>query len=130
MAKKKKKKISKKSKSKSKNKKSKDNGLFKPPRHKWLANIVSFKKPDEAKEAAQELVDALKKGRLGKKKIGRKTALTIARAIQYAANRAEAASKNPIISPKERRELKEVAEIYEDAAEEAWEIYREKYKED
>ena len=67
------------------------------------------------------------RGKIGKKKIGKKTALTMCRSLQYAANRARATSKNPMISRAEREELAEVAEIYDEYAEEAWEIYREKY---
>jgi len=110
--------------------KSNKGGLFKPPKHKWLAKIVTFKDPEKAEKAADKLVGALKRGRLGKMKIGRKRALTIARALNYAANRAEAAAKRRNLSPEERRELKEIAEIYREAAEEAFEIYDEMYKED
>lgn len=114
-------------KSRGRKSKSRGSGLFKPPRHKDIAEIVSFKNPREAREAASRLVNALERGRLGKKKVGKKRALTIARALTYAANRAEASAKRRNLSPKERRELKEIAEIYRDAADEAWEIYHEKY---
>ena len=109
-----------KSRSRSKSK-SKRKGLFKPPRWKYLADIVSFESPKEARKSANEVLKSIKQAKR------RDKALREARALQYAANRAKAAAKNPRLSPKERRELKEVAEIYEEAAEEAWEIYRKRF---
>ena len=105
-------------------------GLFKSPRHKWLAEIVSFESPSEAKESAKRLVRALERGRIGKQKIGKKRALTIVRALNYAANRAEASAKRENLGAKERKELKEIAKIYREAKEEAFKIYHEKYKEE
>ena len=105
-------------------------GLFKPAKHKWLARIITFEDPDKAEEAAERLVNGMKKGRLGRQKIGKKRALTIARSLQYAANRARASAKRRNLSPEERRELLEIAEIYDEYADEAWEIYREKYRDD
>jgi len=102
-------------------------GLFKPPKHKWLAKIITFKDPDSAEEAAEKLVKGLERGRIGKRRVGKKTALTIARSLNYAANRAEASAKRKNLSKKEREELKEIAEIYREAANEAFEIYHEKY---
>ena len=101
--------------------KSKGSGLFKPPRHKWIADIVSFESPSKARKAARKLVREVEKSKR------RNKALTIARALTYAANRAEASAKRKNLSPKERRELKEIAEIYRDAADEVWEIYHEKF---
>ena len=106
----------------------KKGGLFKPPKHKWLAKVVSFEDPKEARKAASKLLSGLKKGRVGKKRVGKKTALAIARALNYAANRAAASTKREGLSSKERRELEEIARIYREAAEEAFDVYREKYK--
>ena len=103
-------------------------GLFKPPKHRWLAEIVTFKTPKAAREAARKLVNALKRRRLGSRRIGRKTALTIARALNYAANRAAAAARSPKLSAKERRELVKISQIYRRAAEQAFKLYHAKYK--
>jgi len=103
-------------------------GLFKPPRHKWIADIVTFESPGKARKAAKRLVNGLKRGRIGKRKIGKKTALTICRALQYAANRARASAKRKNLSPKERRELLSTSKIYDKAADRAFEIYEKKYK--
>ena len=111
----------------SRKRKSRGSGLFKPARHKWLADIITFESESKARKAAKRLVNDLERGRIGKKKIGKKRALTIARALQYAANRAEASAKRKNLSPKERKELKEIAKIYDRAAKEAFEIYDEKY---
>ena len=72
----------------------------------------------------------MERGRIGKKRIGRKRAMTIAKALTNAANRAEASAKRRNLTPEEKRKLKEISEIYRRASREAWEIYREKYAED
>jgi hypothetical protein len=107
--------------------KSRGSGLFKPPRHKWLADIITFESEAKARKAAKRLVNDVERGRMGRKRIGRKRALTIARALLYAANRAEASAKRRNLTPEERRKLREISEIYRKAAEEAFEIYKEKY---
>lgn len=112
-----------KSRSKSrKSRKSKGSGLFKPPRWKYLADIITFESPSKARKSAKEVLKDIKKSKR------RDKVLREARALQYAANRARAAAKRKNLSPEERRELKEIAEIYEDAAEEAWGIYHERFK--
>ena len=106
----------------------KSSGLFKPPKHRWLAELITFEDPKKARESAGKLVRGLKRGRVGRRKIGRKRALTTARALSYAANRAEASAKRRNLSAEERKELKEIARIYRDASKEAFEIYREEYR--
>ena len=103
--------------------------LFKPPKHKWLAKIVSFKNPSSARKSAKKLVSGLKRGRIGKMKIGKKRALQIVKALNYAANRAEAAAKKKDLSAKERKELKRISRIYRSAQEKASRIYARRYKE-
>jgi len=102
-------------------------GLFKPAKHKWLADIIIFTKPSAARKAARKLVNGLKRGRIGKLKIGRKRALVISRALQYASNRAEAAAKKHDLSRAEKRELKSISKIYDSASEKAFKIYQTKY---
>ena len=102
-------------------------GLFKPAKHKWLADIITFKSPRSARKAARRLVNALKRKRLGKLKIGRKRALTISKALQYAGSRAEASSKRSNLSRDEKRELKKISEIYDKAADRAYKLYHSKY---
>ena len=110
-------------------------GLFSPPRHKWLSDIISYKDPESAERAAERLLNALRKGELRYKgktiKIGRTRALQIARALQRAANETKVIYKNKKnLSPEERREFKEIHKIYEEARQEAWKIYREEYSSD
>ena len=102
--------------------------LFKPPKHKWLAKIVSFKNPSSARKAAKKLLSGLKRGRIGKLKIGEKRALQIVQALNYAANRAEASAKKEKLSPKERKELKRISRIYRSAQKRASRIYARRYK--
>lgn len=103
-------------------------GLFKPPKHKWIAKIVSFKSPRAAARAAKRLLKALARGRTpGGAPIGQKRALTIYRALVYAANRAEAAAKRRELSAKEREELLQIYKIYRKAADIARKLYHRKY---
>ena len=110
----------------------KNKGIFLEPRHKWLADIVSFENPEKAERSAERLVSALKNKKIqhnGKIiKIGQKRALTILRSITEAYNRAKASLNRKNLSAKERREYERIAKIYERAKEEAKVIYREKYK--
>jgi len=103
--------------------KAKGSGLFKSPRWKYLAEIVTFENPSKAKKAARELVKEVKHAKR------RDKALRVARALTYASNRAKAGAKRSGLSRKERQELKEISEVYRKAAEEAWEIYRDKFSE-
>ena len=101
-------------------KKSRGNGLFKPPRHKWIAEIVTFESPGKAERAARRLVNIVKTAPRGK-------ALTVLRALNYAANRAEASAQRSNLSAKERSELIRVSRIYREATEKASEIYHERF---
>ena len=84
-------------------------GLFKPPSHQWLAEIVTFESITGAMEAARRLKNIFKRSSLSKK-------LTILRATQYAANRARAFAKRKDLSPEVRRRLLRIAQIYEAAS--------------
>lgn len=103
-------------------------GLFAPARHKWLADVITFENPAKARQAADKLINAMKRGRYGRMKIGEKRALTIARALQYAANRAKASAKRSNLSRSERDELERISRIYDKAAEKAFDIYDKKYR--
>ena len=98
---------------------SKKGGLFKPPKHKDIAKIVSFETPSKARKAAKKLLSMMKRAR-------RKRALVILKALNYAANRAKAAAKRRNLSPKERRELKQISKIYRQATKKAQVIYAKK----
>ncbi len=84
--------------------------LFKPPKHKDLARIVTFESIKGAKEACKKLENLFKHAKSKKRK------LTILRATQYSANRARAGAKNPKFSPSTKRKWMEIAEIYEKAS--------------
>ena len=90
--------------------KSKKGDLFKPPKHKDLARIVTFRSINGAEEACRKLINLFKHARSKERK------LTILRATQYAVNRARAGAKNPKFSPSTRRKWLEIAEIYEEAS--------------
>ena len=92
--------------------------LFAPARYKYLEDIVSFRSPAEARISVELLWNEFNGASTRAKK------LRIARATMYAANRADAAAKKKNLSPKERREYKEIARIYRQAAEKMFKRYR------
>ena len=92
----------------------KKRGLFYyPPRHKKLAEIVCISSPSCARKAAKTLLEMFKKAL---KRGDRAWARVIKQATVLAANRARASAKRRSLSVKERAQLKEVARIYERAA--------------
>lgn len=98
-------------------------GLFKPPKHPDIAAIVSFETPSDASRSANILLAELQYTK------DRQRALTIARALQYAGNRAEVSAHRKNLSEKERKELLMVAKIYKNAAQKGWDIYRRRFGE-
>jgi len=85
-------------------------GLFKPPRWKYLAQIITFENPEAARGAVKELLREFRQAKTRAKK------RRIKQATIYAANRARASAKRKNLSPRERRELLQIARIYERAA--------------
>ena len=82
-------------------------GLFRPPRHKDLAEIVSFRSVEEARKAARVLKRLYLRAR------SRERRLTILRAVVLAANRARVfAERHPNISPEVRERLLKVSKVY------------------
>ena len=84
--------------------------FYEPAKSKHLAGIVSIESTRKAKKAAKELKEEFKHSKSRSKKTHTK------RAVVLAANRAKSAAKKRNLSKKERQELKEIAEIYSDAA--------------
>jgi len=92
----------------------KKRGMFySPPRHPSLAKIVCISSPSCARKSVKTLLQMFKKAL---KRGDRVWARTIKQAVVLAGNRARASAKRRSLSLKERRELKEVARIYEAAA--------------
>jgi len=85
-------------------------GLFKPPKHKDLARIVTFESVKDAEKAAKRLKELFRKTRNCKRK------LIIYKATMYAANRAKAGAKNPKFSIATKRKWRKVSRIYAQAA--------------
>jgi len=84
--------------------KSKKRGLFSPAKNKEIAEIVRIDTPKNAKKSVKELAKLIDKGKI-----------TIDQAIKYvttAANRASVSLRRKNLSSKERKEMKQVAEIY------------------
>ena len=97
-------------------------GLFRPPHHRDLAAIVSYRSVREARLACHRLRDLYIRART------RKRRLTILKAAWLAATRARVfALKHPNIGPEVRRRLLRVSEEYEQLARELSEDYRIRY---
>ena len=84
--------------------------FYEPPKSKHLSGIVSIESTKKAKKAAKELKHEFKSAR------SRETKTHIKRAAVLAANRAKAAAKKRDLSRKEKKELREIAETYSEAA--------------
>jgi len=95
------------------------NSLFKDPRFKYLAKIVSFKDINSAKKSSEKLRNEFNKA------VSKVKKLRIARAAQYAANRAKASSRRKNLSQKEKKEYKQISRIYETLADELFEKRKE-----
>ena len=78
--------------------------FYEPARNPDLAAVVTIKSPAAARQAVRILLNMAKAQPLRR--------LTIKRAMVLAANRAAAARKKRNLSLKEKRELKQVEEIY------------------
>jgi len=88
-----------------------NSGMFKPPRDKTLAAIVTFRSVNAAREAARVLLRMFREARTRARKV------KIKRATVLAANRARVLARNRRLHASTRRRLREVARIYERAAE-------------
>ncbi len=87
-----------------KSKAGKKKGLFRPAKNKKIAEIIKIDSPKNARGSIKELAKMIDKGKI-----------TIDQAIKYvttAANRAKASLNRKNLSSRERKEMKEVAKIY------------------
>jgi len=84
--------------------------LFTEAKHKYLADIISFKNPQKAKGSVIELLNEFQDA-------GRVKKLRIARATLQASNRAKATLNRRNLSAKERKEFTDIAQIYKTASE-------------
>ena len=98
--------MGKKSNSGKKRKGNKGSGLFRPAKNKEISKIVRIDSPKGAKESVSMLRKLLDAGKI-----------TIDECIKFvtcAANRATVSLRRKNLSKKERKEMKKVAEIYND----------------
>ena len=84
--------------------------FYSPPRLKKLAGIVRNDSVSAAEDAARKLLQMFREAKR------RSTKVTIKRAVVLAANRAMAAARRRNLSPKEKIELRRVAQVYYEAA--------------
>ncbi len=91
--------------------KTKRRGMFYyPPKSPLLAKIVRIDTPANARKSAKTLLKMFKEAKK------RSWKAHIKKAVVLAGNRAKAMLNKKNLSPKERRELKEVAKIYQETA--------------
>ena len=84
--------------------------LFKKPKYKYLAKIVRFDTPENAKKSTKKLEKEFINAKTDKKR------LRIARTSLYASNRAEASGKRKNLSRKEKSEYKKIAILYKNTS--------------
>lgn len=92
--------------------------LFKKPKHKKYAKMISFKNPTQARISARKLRKEFREAKQNAKQ------LRIARATQYASNRAKASSKRKKLSTSKRKQIKEIGKIYNTTANSMWKKYK------
>ena len=97
--------------------KSRKKTLFKKPKHKKYAEMISFENPTQARISARKLRKEFREAKQNAKK------RRVARATQYASNRAKAITKRKKLSIDERKQYKEIGKIYGDLANTLWERY-------
>lgn len=88
----------------------KEQTLFRPAKHKYLADIVSLKNPLEAEHSAQQLILDFDMAKTRAKKVRVKRATVQARNRAYVAHH-----DRKDLSPAEKKEMLEVSLIYERA---------------
>ena len=84
--------------------------LFEKPKYKYLGKIVRFDTPERALESTKKLETEFINAKTDEKR------LRIARASQYASNRATASGKRRNLSRKEKSEYRTIARYYENTA--------------
>jgi len=84
-------------------------GLFRKAKSKKLASIVKIDSPSSARKSAKKLLRLFNSAKTRAKKV------KIKKATVCASNRAKVIAKSKRVSPKEKKEMKKVAEIYEKA---------------
>lgn len=84
--------------------------IFFKPKYKYLSKLISLKDPSSAKKSVSKLIKEYEGSKTKVKK------LRIIRAIQLASNRAYVSTKRKNLSGKEKKEFKEIGEIYDTLA--------------
>jgi len=96
--------------------------FYQPAHHKYLAEIVTFRSVEAARDACQRLKQLYREAKTRDKR------LTILRAVVLAANRAKVmAQKHPHLKPETRKRLMRIAKIYRELADKLKEDYRKRY---
>lgn len=85
--------------------------MFGKVKHEYLAEMVSLRNPSSARGSSKELLEEFNKAETRAKK------RTVKQATVNASNRARASAKRKNLSAKERKELNEIAGIYENTYE-------------
>lgn len=78
----------------------KNQGLFRPAKHEWLADAISIKTPSSFRESIRKL-----------QKSGGGLSLLEYRALKMAQNRAKAMLNRKNLSSEERKQLREISKI-------------------
>ena len=84
-------------------------GLFRPAKSRKLAKIVKIDSVANARKSAKKLLTLFRKAKT------RRTKVKIKKSTVCASNRAKVLSKSKRLSMKERREMKQVSDIFKRA---------------
>lgn len=96
--------------------------LFTRPKTKYLADIINYRNPMEARGSVKELKSEFNSAKTNAKR------LKISRATLQASNRAYAIINKKNLSTKEKREFREIGRIYKKASDEMFAKYKSKKK--
>lgn len=91
--------------------------MFGKAKHEYLRDMISLRNPSAARGSVRELNQEFDNSKTKEKM------LRVARATQLAANRAKVSGKRTNLSTAERKQFKEIAGIYDRAAERMFRSY-------
>lgn len=93
--------------------------LFKTPKYKYLAELITFKSVKGAETSVSKAEKIFKKAKTKEKK------LRVVRSIQYAENRIHGSLAKKGLKAETKKRFKAIKKTYGDSADYLWDEYRE-----
>jgi len=88
--------------------------LFKPPKHQYLADLITFKSVEGAEKSSKKAMRMFNDAKSKQKK------LRIVRTLQYAENRINASLKKKNLNPETKKRFKKISSTYGFTADSLW----------